>query len=647
MKKTVNQIYEGRKEEFGVFLRRQRKRGGVSLEALAEGLCSFGELARIERGERIAGKPLRDRLLQRLGISPGCYENFLFGEDYERWEKRQKLLYAVSRKDLESADKLLGEYRKQYEADPEKTVIWRLERQFSLSMEAQILRIKGTASGQESKDWEGEVAKRFREALEMTALASGSVRGKLYSAQEWYLLLESLHYGRAEDREARYREILCEAKEPRFDPVSQAEIYSKTAYYLCRDGLENGTWGLRERAEALTWCESAIDRLRRVGRVYYLWELLQQWEVLLRGEAKMQRMWGMDKKAEEAEDRIQESREWAEALEAMYEEFGVPKETEDFCWLYVETEPYQIGKVIRTRREMLGLTRKKLCEGICSEKSLYRLEREGKKMQDECVRALMSKLNLSAEYCRTELITSNPDAVEVMDKLRGAIRNYENEQAKWLLNRLEGLISMEIPSNCQVWQRCQALIELHKGSICRDQFIDRIREALACTLDYKKAMKSINKYLTNEEISCIQNMVIWKQEMDEEKKIQIDMLEKQYEMYEEKGQIGCFISMYEMVMDCVASEWGNMGEYDKSDQISKKLIMESLYLRRLYGVHGGIYNMVWNYKQRQKKGIPFLKQRDVEKDLNHCVILSKLCQETVHENFYKEKLAIQKKQPKN
>ena len=224
MKKTVNQIYEGRKEEFGVFLRRQRKRGGVSLEALAEGLCSFGELARIERGERIAGKPLRDRLLQRLGISPGCYENFLFGEDYERWEKRQKLLYAVSRKDLESADKLLGEYRKQYEADPEKTVIWRLERQFSLSMEAQILRIKGTASGQESKDWEGEVAKRFREALEMTALASGSVRGKLYSAQEWYLLLESLHYGRAEDREARYREILCEAKEPRFDPVSQAEI---------------------------------------------------------------------------------------------------------------------------------------------------------------------------------------------------------------------------------------------------------------------------------------------------------------------------------------------------------------------------------------------------------------------------------------
>ena len=502
--------------------------------------------------------------------------------------------------------------------------------------------MKGAAAGQEQKEWEEELAKRFRQAWELTTSASEDVRGKVYSVQEWNLLLEYLHYGRPANREERYREVLCAAGDSRFDSVSQARIYAKAAYELCRDGLESGEWEWRKRAEAITWCESAIERLRKAGRSYYLWELLRLREALLQNEADMQRMVGAEKKAREAEERIQEGREWAGALEAVYEEFGVPKETRDFCWLYVETGVYSIGKVIRTRRKMLGFTRNRLCEGICSEKSLYRLEREGKKMKDECVRALMSRLHLSAEYYRTELVTGEPEAVEVMTELRDAIRNHEDEKAEQLLERLKELISLEIPSNRQVWLRCQALIALHKESITREQFVDRIRAALACTLDYETAMKPVDKYMTDEEISCIQNIVSWKPVMDEEKKMQIDMLEKQYETCEKKGQIGCFISMYEMVMGCVASERGNMGEYDKSDQISQRLITESLYLRRLYGVHRGIYSMIWNYEQRQKKGISVLRKREPERDLKKCLILSKLCLETFYERTYEKKMSVRK-----
>ena len=222
----MEQAYEDRKEEFGAFLKRKRNAIHVSQSVLAQGLCSFGELARIERGERITGKALKDRLLYRLGISPGCYENFLFGADYERWQEQQELLYAVSREKVERAGELLEKYREKYESQSEESPEKRLEQQFILSLEVQLMRIKGPAEGQEPEEWEKELAERFRMALEKTVSVSEGLRGKKYSVQEWNLILEYLHYGRPAGWEERYQEILEEAGDPRFDPVSQAKIYA-------------------------------------------------------------------------------------------------------------------------------------------------------------------------------------------------------------------------------------------------------------------------------------------------------------------------------------------------------------------------------------------------------------------------------------
>ena len=85
----------------------QRRKKGINLEQLSEGLCSFSELALIENGKRSVGKALRDRLLHRLGISPDDYDHFVFEEEYGT--KIDAILDAVTLeldKNLEKSEKI-------------------------------------------------------------------------------------------------------------------------------------------------------------------------------------------------------------------------------------------------------------------------------------------------------------------------------------------------------------------------------------------------------------------------------------------------------------------------------------------------------------------------------------------------------------
>ncbi len=152
-------------ESFGSFLKEHRLKYDVTLEQLSDGLCSASWLARVEAGTRTAGKALRDSLLYRLGVSPDTYEHFLFEEDYIRWKKRQQLLYAVSRRDREEAMGLLRGYRAPYEEGVKEGVDRRLERQFCLSMEAQILQAGAVTERSAGQGLREKLGDLYREAL--------------------------------------------------------------------------------------------------------------------------------------------------------------------------------------------------------------------------------------------------------------------------------------------------------------------------------------------------------------------------------------------------------------------------------------------------------------------------------------------------
>ena len=65
----------------------------------------------------------------------------------------------------------------------------------------------------------------------------------------------------------------------------------------------------------------------------------------------------------------------------LYTKHNVSPYMEYFCHLYWEMESYCIGDVIRIRRQMFGMTKEQLCKGICSVKTLTRMEHKQVKTQ--------------------------------------------------------------------------------------------------------------------------------------------------------------------------------------------------------------------------------------------------------------------------
>ena len=98
-------------------------------------------------------------------------------------------------------------------------------------------------------------------------------------------------------------------------------------------------------------------------------------------------------------------------------------------------------------------------------------------------------------------------------------------------------------------------------------------------------------------------------------------------------------------MGGVASELGNMEEYDRSDEISRTIITECLYQRRAVGIHGEIYNRMWNNEQRQKRGIPVQRQCNPEEELKRCIVFSVLSMDGHDKEFYRKKLRIREQEP--
>lgn len=101
-------------KSFGIMLKELREKKNVTLEQLGAGLCDPGKLSRIENGKAEAEKLLRDRLLDRLGVSEENYENFLYYSDYKVWRERQDIIHGILYGRLEEAKRLLEEYQKKY-----------------------------------------------------------------------------------------------------------------------------------------------------------------------------------------------------------------------------------------------------------------------------------------------------------------------------------------------------------------------------------------------------------------------------------------------------------------------------------------------------------------------------------------------------
>ena len=390
---------------------------------------------------------------------------------------------------------------------------------------------------------------------------------------------------------------------------------------------------LETQTENLKICEKAIDKLRDAGRTYYLVELLEI-------EIQILETMPEDAVTEHLEkngtDRIN-AKELMSMIKNLYAEYEVPAYMQDCTYFYQQKWIFSMKDVLRTRREMFGLTQEQLCEGICSVKSLRRAEKGQTDMQRETLKKLLNRLGLSGQMQWSRLITSDREVIRMAEELADYINDRKFSVASKQLESMKSRIDLDIPQNKQYFLEKQALLEFEQGKVTREEFVKMEKEALECTLRAENLYRKENVYLTEQEIRCIRNS--WKGMEKKEKKESVKFLLEFYGKNILKNGFSEAISMYEFVTESAVNELGNMGEHEWAEEIDRRAIRASLLCRRVWNVHYKLYDILWNENEIMKKNGKRVSNGEMNTELKRCIIISHYVKRYFYENVYKEKLA--------
>lgn len=390
---------------------------------------------------------------------------------------------------------------------------------------------------------------------------------------------------------------------------------------------------LETQTENLKICEKAIDKLRDAGRTYYLVELLEI-------EIQILETMPEDAVTEHLEknetDKIN-ARELISVIKNLYAEYEVPAYMQDCTYFYQQKWIFGMKDVLRTRREMFGLTQEQLCEGICSVKSLRRAEKGQTDMQRETLKKLLNRLGLSGQMQWSRLITSDREVIRMAEELADYINDRKFSVASKQLESLKSRIDLDIPQNKQYFLEKQALLEFEQGKVTREEFVKMEKEALECTLRAENLYRKENVYLTEREIICISNS--WKGMEGKQKRESINLILRLYDYYALNNGLSQAISVYEIVTEAAVNELGNNGEHVRAEEIDRKSIKASLSCRRVWDIHYKIYDILWNEKKLMKKSGKRVSNNRMNTELKRCIIMSHYVKRYFYENVYKEKLS--------
>lgn len=605
--------------DFPSLIRKAREIQGITLEALCKDLCSFSMMGKIERGERLAGKELRDRILARLGVCSDGYENFLFHEDYLVWKRKQCIVNAIEKSDFATAEKELAIYEK-------KKGECNLEKQFCLVMRAQIMQKRCEDSD--------VIARFYEKAVKMTVsdIDDVSIKELCLSVHELDMILEYERCCRPKRLASRCEEILAYISSEVFDTYSYVKIYPKVIYYLYLSTADSD----RDWNRLLRLSNRGIEQLRTTGRMYYLWELI---EIRREGLTRL-----LDRVEDDEEGRKREALQkvidtmtsWLDALDFVHELCGTHRKMETSCYLYQQKEAYCIGDVIRRRREMLGMTKKALCEGICSEKTIGRLEAHKTKPQIEIVRLLFEKLNLSGEYQRAQIVTKDVKAYILTSEIGLYANKSEYKKVEVLLAEILQYISLENPINRQYMDWIETRIKSESGKMLKEEAIQCFRKILEDTIPYETVLEEGEKYLTNVEMQCLLNIAICGGKSKDN--LAFDALLKLCEQLETDEGIFEHIAAWETIMTHVANIYGDREEYDRSDAVSIRAMKACVHCYRMNLFDMQLYINIWNCRERKKKNIPLQKGYQEDVYLKRCLALCQINRDNARETMVKEQL---------
>lgn len=255
-------------EDWGIGggIRILREEQEISLEQLCRGLCSAATLSRIEAGERTAGMMLAQRLLERLGYQPNGYEIYCGREEFDQYEKRQRLIMLGKKGQYTQLEEELKRYEADIDGEMEP-----LQRQFLKRLYGEIGLARGDA---------GQSRRLFEEAVSLTVpgwrekewsiLALGEEEMELFS-----LLADA--YAKTGEREKAYQLWNGIWRYLKAKKVKEENMGEFHIGLLCRMAAYCADTGDSQAAAEL--CDEGLEILALTTRIYH-WD----WLLYLKGK---------------------------------------------------------------------------------------------------------------------------------------------------------------------------------------------------------------------------------------------------------------------------------------------------------------------------------------------------------------------------
>ena len=606
------------------FLKALREMNKVPQEAVSKGICTVSGMNRFENGNRLAEKLMRDRLTARLGISGEKYEDYLQPKEYVKWEHRLRIVKYIEERKLSKAKAALCDYEALEGLN-------RINDQFVEAMRFTIMSLEGAP--------EEELLACIKKAVKYTVSnVNKALAGEhLLADQEINLIAELMRLTPPKKtirdvnawRISEYEKLITYMENSCWEKLQKAKVYPKIAFYICQLLLEGE---LDEAAcrRGLDLCHNAIELLRDTSRLYYFIELTERRRELAN------RLMTFDipsSEKDELEVMLKDNNAWEKVFKDLYEEYKVEPYMSDFCYLYYETECHNMVEVIETRRKMLNLSRVKLGEGICTERTIVRFEREGVNPSVDLVRLLFDKMGLCAEYRRARVITNDVEALMLSIEVGRNINNRDLERCESNLKKLEEKLHMGITHNMQGIRRWQDLLLLLQRKISKKELSNRCQEVLEYTIPNKCVCEDGEKFFTREEWECLFNIAF---ETSGDMAYKCERLIENVCLNEDECiKDASNVFKLELFAGGLESYLGDEGRYEESLKVGDMMIELLLKNRRMNTLSNNLYSNMWNVSQLRGGSI---EKSYTKRLLEQCVLLSDVVRKNMWTKFYIRKL---------
>lgn len=647
--KEYSQVLTKDNEGFFRFIESTMDNCGITTEQLTCGLCDTEEWDSLLAGEYL-DKLMMSRLLDRLGCRGLRCDILLFGSEYDDWQERMDIVFAINDGGTEFAEKILEEYacRKIVQKNIDKMGCnERLEYQFVLMMQAHIM-----LGGRFDRT---ELIAKLQEAAVLTIpqgvdVAFDNGMKIILSVQELDILLE--YYYQLVCREIEEKNIKtvdCYIGRIRkvidyilsadwFNALSKANILPKAVYYVMlsnqkkiRLNMDNEdelifiAEELKSYGRWLSDYDNAIEALRNDGRTYYLAELCDMMDIIV---SRMKRLLSEDvcksMKLDDIKNTADRCREMLLYIEKLT---GISRYTKNGMYMYFEPNVYRMEKVVADRRRLLGITQNQLAEGICTAKTIRRLEQGHCRPHGYNLYEILNRLELYSDFVMDEIVSYDAGDMELLEKVYDAIGMNETERAQELLQTLKANLDMEYTRNRQTIERMETNFAYGRREIELKVYLEKMKNIIGYSVKYEHVLKNPAVYLTSCETTILHNMQNKQNEQD--RLMYLYSIPSQYV----RGEL--FIRKIEFCKTKFASDAGNRGEYEKSNSIFMDVIQKNTKLKRIYNIDRCIYGIWWNNNMQHKYSTEQSKEL-----LNICIDISDFSKGYVYKQFFLKQYKI-------